>query len=145
MSWIDQFFTQKLVISLILSQIVRFLDHFWLIERWQGMIRSWWEIYNNDIFTLILATKKPKTLFLRAVLSEIVTIPKGCRFQKRSKTTSRTIQRLPTIIIITSYDHHQGQKTQITLIFDFLQHSLDQYARYIHSGDSKIRIQVGHN
>ena len=79
MQWNDRLLPQKLVISPTLSQIVRFLDHFWLIERWQGIIRSCWENSNNsnnDIFTLILAKQAPKTLFLRAVLSEIVTIPK---------------------------------------------------------------------
>ena len=114
----------------------------WMVISYDNLMlrdQEYWHIYPH------IDLPSTKTLFSWAVLSEIVTIPKGCRFQKRSKTTSRTIQRLPTIIIITSYDHHQGQKTQITLIFDFLQHSLDQYARYIHSGDSKIRIQVGHN
>ena len=79
MQWNDRLLPQKLVISPTLSQIVRFLDHFWLIERWQGIIRSCWENSNNsnnDIFTLILAKQAPKPLFLRAVLSEIVTIPK---------------------------------------------------------------------
>ena len=47
--------------------------------------------------------------------------------------------------ITWSYDHHQGQKTQKTLIFDFLQRSLDQNARFFHFRDLKIRILIGHN
>ena len=113
-SWSDWVFTQKLAILLTLSQIVRYLDDFWLNEWWQVMTRSCWETCHNDISTLISTKQAPKTLILRAVLSKIVTLPKRCRFQERSKTTSRTIQRLLTIIIVTSYDHHQGQKPQIT-------------------------------
>ena len=102
-----------------LSQIVRIWDDFWLSEWWQVMMIRCWETNNDYISTLIFDKTSRKTLLLRALFPEIVAIPKWCRFQKRSKTTSRTIQRLlPKIYSYTICPQSRPKNTK-NLNFSF--------------------------
>ena len=117
--WQNLILPQNPTFLVTLSQIVRIWDDFWLSEWWQVMMIRCWETNDDYISTLIFDKTSRKTLLLRALFPEIVAIPKWCRFQKRSKTTSRTIQRLlPKIYSYTICPQSRPKNTK-NLNFSF--------------------------